>query len=90
MSVNGTDIRRALEAAGPTPAQLKGLTDKLEAAQEIPARRRPGRRAIVAVALCAALAVTAVAAGPSVWNILNSYLGPYAPFAQEITGTASD
>lgn len=90
MSVNGTDIRRALEAAGPTPAQLKGLTDKLEAAQETPARRRPGRRAIVAVALCAALAVTAVAAGPSVWNILNSYLGPYAPFAREITGTASD
>ena len=43
MSVNGTDIRRALEAAGPTPAQLKGLTDKLEAAQETPARRRPGR-----------------------------------------------
>lgn len=90
MSFNGTDIRRALEEAGPTPAQLKALTDKLEAAQEAPARRRPGRRAIVALALCAALVVTAVAAGPSMWNILNSYLGPYAPFAREMEGTASD
>ena len=90
MSFNGTDIRRALEAAGPTPAQLKNLTDKLEAAQAVPTRRRPGRRAIVALALCAALVVTAVAAGPSVWNILKSYLGPYAPFAQEMEGTASD
>lgn len=90
MSFNGTDIRRALEAVGPTPAQLKDLTDKLEAAQEAPARRRPGRRAVVALALCAALMVTAVAAGPSMWNILAEYLGPYAPFAQEMEGTASD
>lgn len=89
MSFNRTDIRRALEAAGPTPAQLKDLTDKLAAAQDAPVCRRPGRRAIVALALCAALAVTAVAAGPSVWNILNAYLGPYAPFAREITGAAS-
>ena len=37
MSFNGTDIRRALEAAGPTPAQLKDLTDKLAAAQDAPA-----------------------------------------------------
>lgn len=90
MSFNGTDIRRALEAVGPTPAQLKDLTDKLEAAQEAPARRRPGRRAVVALALCAALMVTAIAAGPSMWNILAEYLGPYAPFAQEMEGTASD
>lgn len=90
MSFNGTDIRRALEAVGPTPAQLKDLTDKLEAAQEAPARRRPGRRAVVALALCAVLMVTAVAAGPSMWNILAEYLGPYAPFAQEMEGTASD
>lgn len=90
MSFNGTDIRRALEAVGPTPAQLKDLTDKLEAAQEAPARRRPGRRAVVALALCAALVVTAVAAGPSMWNILAEYLGPYAPFAQKMEGTASD
>ena len=90
MSFNGTDIRRALEAAGPTQAQLNRLTDMLEEAQAAPARRRPGRRAIIALALCAALVVTAVAAGPSVWNILKSYLGPYAPFAQEVEGTASD
>ncbi|WP_130870024.1 hypothetical protein [Intestinimonas massiliensis (ex Afouda et al. 2020)] len=90
MSFNGTDIRRALEAAGPTPAQLKDLTDKLEAAQAAPTRRRAGRRAVIALALCAALAVTAVAAGPSVWSALAEHLGPYAPFAREMEGTASD
>ena len=85
-----TEYKREMDALEPSEAamaRLEGLTRGEAGGKPV---KRFGRRAIVALALCAALAVTAVAAGPSVWNILNSYLGPYAPFAQEMEGTASD
>lgn len=45
--------------------------------------------AAAALALCAALCVTAVAAGPTLWDALEARLGPYAPFAAEVEGETS-
>lgn len=47
------------------------------------------RRAAVALALCAALAVTAVAAGPSVWNALSEHLGPFGAWVVPLTGSST-
>lgn len=47
------------------------------------------RRAIIALALCAALAVTAVAAGPSVWNALAEHLGPFGAWLTPLTGSST-
>ena len=51
--------------------------------------RRALRRTAAALALCAALCVTAVAAGPTLWDALEARLGPYAPFAAEVEGETS-
>lgn len=42
-------------------------------------------RAAVALALCAALAVTAVAAGPSVWSALTQHMGPFGAWLVPLT-----
>ncbi|WP_130870021.1 hypothetical protein [Intestinimonas massiliensis (ex Afouda et al. 2020)] len=47
------------------------------------------RRALVALALCAALAVTAVAAGPSVWSALAEHLGPFGAWLTPLTGSST-
>lgn len=85
-----TEYKREMDALEPSEAamaRLEGLTRGEAGGKPV---KRFGRRAAVALALCAALAVTAVAAGPSVWNALREHLGPYAPFAREMEGTASD
>ena len=82
------ELRRALEEAGPSRTQLDTLVDRLEAAQSAP-RRRLGRRAAVALALCAALAVTAAAAGPSIRAALEKALGPFRAYSQELEGSVT-
>ena len=59
------DYRREMDGLRPSPAAVERLNRLLE--EGVPARRprRLGRRAAAALALCAALCVTAVAAGPS-------------------------
>lgn len=62
-----TELRRALDK------QVAGLVfdeDRKAAVRQIAftkRARRPVRRVLIALALCAALAVTAAAAGPSIW-----------------------
>lgn len=85
-----TEYKREMDALAPSEAAMDRLETLVKGERLEKPGRRLGRRAAAVLALCAALAVTAVAAGPSMWNRLNTYLGPYAPFAQEITGTASD
>ena len=72
-----TEVRRALEEAGPSRAQLDALVNRLDAAQAAP-RRRFGRRAALALALCGALTATALAAGPSIRQALSAHLGSFA------------
>lgn len=48
-----------------------------------------GRRAVAAIAVCAALTLTATAAAvPAVWRSLQEHLGPFAPYAQYIKGAS--
>lgn len=83
------DYRREMDGLRPSPAAVERLNRMLE--EGAPARRprRLGRRAAAALALCAALCVTAVAAGPTLWDALEARLGPYAPFAAEVEGETS-
>ena len=48
--------------------------------------RRALRRTAAALALCAALCVTAVAAGPSLWQYIQARQGPFAGLAQTVEG----
>lgn len=49
--------------------------------------RRPARAA--ALAVCAALVITAAAAGPGIWEKLTGELGPFAPYMRPAQGTAA-
>lgn len=79
-----TELRRALDK------QVAGLVfdeDRKAAVRQIAftkRTRRPVRRVLIALALCAALAVTAAAAGPSIWQALEARLGAFAPYAEEL------
>lgn len=81
------DYRREMDALTPGPEARERLDVLLAGGgeRERP-RRRFGRRAAAALALCAALAVTAVAAGPSLWQALQVRLGAFAPYAAPAEG----
>ena len=54
-------------------------------------KRRSFRTALAAAALCAVLAVTALAASPTMRERLEALLGSFAPYSQEVAGvTATD
>lgn len=52
-------------------------------------RRRPLRTGLMAAAICAALAVTAVAVSPSLRETLIQFLGSFEPYAQEVEGVSA-
>ena len=83
------DYRREMDGLRPSPAAVERLNRLLEEGAPARRSRRLGRRAAAALALCAALCVTAVAAGPTLWDALEARLGPYAPFAAEVEGETS-
>ena len=86
-----SDYRREMDALNPGSEALERLDALLAGGgeRERP-RRRFGRRAAVALALCAALGVTALAVGPTLWQALQVRLGPFAPYAAPAEGTAVD
>lgn len=60
---------------------------------EPPPRRVPlrlTRRAAVVLAVCAALAATALAVGPTLWGIIQGDLGAKAPYATEVPAFCED
>lgn len=83
-----SDYRREMERLTPGPEALERLDALLAGGGERAARprRRFGRRAAVALALCAALAVTAVAAGPTIQDALERALGPFGAYSQTLQG----
>ena len=83
-----SDYRREMERLTPGSEALERLDALLAGGGERAARprRRFGRRAAVALALCAALGVTAVAAGPTLWQALQVRLGAFAPYAAPAEG----
>ena len=69
-----TEYKREMDALEPSRealARLEGLTRGETGGKPV---KHFSRRAAVALALCAALAVTAVAAGPSVWREYDQYV----------------
>lgn len=75
-----TELRRALDKP---VAGLVFDEDRKAAVRQMAFTkrvRRPVRRAVVALALCAALAATAAAAGPSIRQALEAWLGAFAPY----------
>ena len=60
---------------------------------EPPPRRVPlrlTRRAAVVLAVCAALAATALAVGPTLWGIIQGDLGAKTPYATEVPALCED
>ena len=82
-----SDYRREMDALNPGPEALERLDALLAGGgeRERP-RRRFGRRAAVALALCAALGVTALAAGPTIQDALERALGSFRAYSQTLEG----
>lgn len=86
------EYRRRFNGFRPDPA-LVAETKRRMAAAGTGAGRRPRRltrRAAVALAVCAALVITAAAAGPAIWQAIRDDLGDRAPYATEVLGSCED
>lgn len=87
-----SDYKREMDRLSPSPEAMTRLEEAMRT--EVPARGthplRFGRKAVLAVAVCAALALSAVAAGPTVWQVLQNQLGVLAPLAVPAEGVVAD
>ena len=82
----GTDYKREMDTLEPSRAAMDRLEALTKGEAEVKQVRRFGRRAVVALALCAALAVSAVAAGTGIWQSISARQGPFSQIAQTIHG----
>ena len=85
-----TELRKALER--PVAGLVFDENRKNAVREKAFTAKRGGsalRRGAAAALVCTALCVTAVAAGPTLWDALEARLGPYAPFAAEVEGETS-
>ena len=79
------EYKREMDALEPSEAAMARLEALTKGESLEKPGRRLGRRAAAVLALCAALAVTAVAAGPSVWSALAEHLGPFGAWVAPIS-----
>lgn len=77
-----------MEAVGPSREQLDRLMAVMKTKENIPVKKRVLRTALVAVALCAALVATALAASPTLREALAQALGLFAPYSREVEGVS--
>lgn len=81
--------KQELERLGPGQEELERLYTLIEGGTDMKWKKWLGRRAVAAIAVCAALTLTATAAAvPAVWQSLQEHLGPFAPYAQTIKGAS--
>lgn len=81
--------KREMEQFGPRQEELEKLCTLIEGGTDMKWKKWLGRKAVVAIAACALLTVTAAAAAvPAVWQSLQENLGPFAPYAQYIKGAS--
>lgn len=87
-----SDYKREMDRLSPSPQAMARLEEAMRT--EVPTRGthplRFGRKAVLAAAVCAALALSAVAAGPTVWQVLQERLGVLAPLAVPAEGVVAD
>ena len=85
------DYRRHMDAVRPDPELLARTRRWMEdAGSGVRTPRRLPRRGVAALAVCAALVVTAAAAGPTIWQAIQSDLGGRAPYAVEVEAACED
>ena len=85
-----TELRKALER--PVAGLVFDENRKNAVREKAFTAKRGGsalRRGAAVALVCTVLCVTAVAAGPTLWDALEARLGPYAPFAAEVEGEYS-
>ncbi len=83
-----TQYKREMEQFGPRQEELDKLYTLIEGGTDMQWKKWIGRQA-AAIAVCAALTLTATAAAvPAVWQSLQEHLGPFAPYAQTIKGAS--
>ncbi len=82
--------RREMDAAGPRPEQMERLLSAIRTQPERAPSRRGAilRRVLVAAAVCAALALTALAVSPSLREALVNALGRFQPYSQTVEGVS--
>lgn len=81
--------KREMEQFGPRQEELEKLCTLIEGGTDMKWKKWLGRKAVVAIAACALLTVTAAAAAaPAVWQSLQENLGAFAPYAQYIKGAS--
>ena len=86
-----TDLDRALEHVRLSGEKKAAILAAAKGADEMGRKQRSIRTALAAAALCALLAVTALAASPTIRERLEELLGGFAPYSQEVEGvTATD
>lgn len=87
-----SDYKREMEQIAPSAAAM----ERLEAAMQnsVPRRRvtplRFGRNMVLAAVVCGVLALSTVAAGPTVWQMIQNQLGVRAPLAVPAEGSVTD
>ena len=87
------DMERALDRSLDNLRFDEAMKDRVRAAirSEAPAQpRRLTRRAVVALAVCAALVITAAAAAPTIRQIIQGDLGSRAPYAVAVDAVCED
>lgn len=84
-----TQYKREMDQFGPRQEELEQLYTLIEGGTNMKRKKWIGRRAVLAIAACAALTLTAAAAAvPKVWDALREDLGAFAPYAQTIEGAS--
>ena len=84
-----TQYKREMDQFGPRQEELEQLYTLIEGGTNMNRKKWIGRRAVLAIAACAALTLTAAAAAvPKVWDALREDLGAFAPYAQTIEGAS--
>ncbi len=82
-----TEYKQEMERLGPPPEVLDQLyTQIAQGGTQMRHVKRIGRQAVILFAVCAALLMTAVAAGPGIWAAVQARMGAFAPYAQAIEG----
>ena len=86
------DYRAKFDEIAPDRALVERTRDRMKAvlSGEKARPRRLTRRGLLAVAAAAVLTVSALAAGPTIWQAIRNDLGSRAPYATEVEAACED